>query len=81
MRLKSALLFASAAFAFASCQPKNANQEATDTTTIYGNSTDTGRREGDTVIDRGMGDTAGVQSGGTKTNVGQDTVGKQPHDH
>lgn len=78
MRLRSALLLASATLVFAACQPKNANQEATDTTTVYGNPTDTGRREGDTVIDRGMGDTAGVQAGGTKTNVGQDTAGKQP---
>ncbi|WP_207424528.1 hypothetical protein [Desertivirga brevis] len=81
MRLRSALIFASVALTFVACQPKNSNKEATDTTTIYGNPTDTGQREGDTVIDQGMGDTAEVQAGGAKTNVGQDTVGKQPHDH
>jgi len=80
MKYKIGILFFLGSITLYSCQPKNSNKETSDTTAVYGNPTDTGRREGDTVIDRGMGDSAGVQAGGTKVNVGQDTVGKMPHD-
>ena len=67
--------------ALTSCQPKsNTNTKTSDTAAIYGNPAETGQRAGDTVIERGMGDSVGIQTGGTKVNVGKDTVGDMPHD-
>lgn len=61
---------------FLACQQSSSsNNKADDTSTVYKPSDDTSTSgQSDSAVDKGMGDTAGIQ-GGSKVNIGTDTAG------